>query len=81
MVRPLLVSSTKMKMANSFNSILTLGQTNYGDYSLNMDQRYHKHHLLPFGEFVPFEDILRPLAPLFNLPMSSFSRGDFIQTK
>lgn len=66
-----------------FNSLIALGQdgtdTVTQDYYHGHSNRYQKHQLLPIGEFVPFEAILRPLAPLFDLPMSSFTRGDKVQ--
>lgn len=63
-----------------FNSVIVLGQQSSPDgYFHGHANRYEKHQLLPIGEFVPFESILRPLAPLFNLPMSSFSRGTYQQ--
>jgi len=48
------------------NSIIALG-TGQGSY--------HKVKLVPFGEYVPLEDLLRGLIAFFDLPMSNFSKG------
>jgi len=65
-----------------FNALLVLGKKNSDDeqgYSYNHSNRYYKSHLLPIGEFVPFQDLLRPIAPFFNLPQSSFTAGNYVQ--
>lgn len=49
-----------------YNSMLSLGE----------EQRfYHKRHLVPFGEFIPFQSSLKNLLDFMGLPMSGFSRG------
>ncbi|WP_111977707.1 apolipoprotein N-acyltransferase [Algibacillus agarilyticus] len=68
---------------NYFNSLIVLGKADPNasstQYTYNHPNRYSKHHLLPIGEFVPFQELLRPIAPLFDLPHSSFKRGDYVQ--
>jgi apolipoprotein N-acyltransferase len=53
-----------------YNSLVSIGRT---------PGMYHKTHLVPFGEYVPLESMLRGLIAFFDLPMSSFSRGGFDQ--
>lgn len=49
-----------------FNSLIALGNgTGY----------YQKVHLVPFGDFLPFEQWLRGVIGFFDLPMSSFKAG------
>ena len=71
------------KTNEAWNNLIVLGKrqpdSTNGDYFYGHGNRYSKHHLLPIGEFVPFERWLRQLAPIFDLPMSSFSRGSYVQ--
>ena len=49
-----------------FNSIILID---------NKHRFYNKHHLVPFGEYLPLREILyRPLS-LFNIPVSNFASG------
>ena len=48
------------------NSIVALGQGS---------GVYHKQRLVPFGEYVPLEGLLRGVIAFFDLPMSAFTRG------
>lgn len=48
----------------------------YNDvWAVNTPFYYEKQHLVPFGEYVPFESWLRGLITLFDLPMSDFKPG------
>jgi len=50
-----------------FNSMMSLGEHS---------AFYHKHHLVPFGDYVPLQELFRGLIAFLDLPMSGFSPGD-----
>ncbi len=49
-----------------FNSVLALGEE---------VGFYHKRHLVPFGEYVPFRGVLGGALDVFGAPMSDFTAG------
>ncbi|WP_347988989.1 apolipoprotein N-acyltransferase [Methylomonas sp. AM2-LC] len=50
-----------------FNSVLVLD---------NLDQFYHKNHLLPFGEYLPLQPLSGWILNLVNIPLGSFTAGE-----
>lgn len=55
-----------------FNSVVTLGHS--------ASQRYRKHHLVPFGEFIPLKTVLAPVInDWLHIPLSDQSRGPATQ--
>jgi apolipoprotein N-acyltransferase len=69
------------RSGDAYNGMIVLGDTGQAGqiYQYEHQNRYQKHHLLPIGEFVPFEKFLRDVAPFFDLPNSSFARGEWLQ--
>jgi apolipoprotein N-acyltransferase len=49
-----------------FNSVVTVGTST---------ARYDKRHLVPFGEYFPIPDFLRPLMDVLETPYSDFNFG------
>jgi len=49
-----------------YNGIIVVGSSN---------DTYYKQHLVPFGEYLPFDKWLRPILNLMHIPMSDFSAG------
>jgi apolipoprotein N-acyltransferase len=49
-----------------FNSVFVVG----GD-----EMVYHKRHLVPFGEYLPLDALIRPVTEFLGLPVADFSLG------
>ncbi|MCB1936874.1 MAG: apolipoprotein N-acyltransferase [Nitrosomonas sp.] len=49
-------------------------------YGSSPEQVYRKHHLVPFGEFIPLKPVFGWIIEVLQIPLSDFSRGSTDQT-
>ncbi len=49
-----------------YNSVFVIG---------GREMAYHKRHLVPFGEYLPLDAIIRPVTEVLGLPVADFTRG------
>jgi len=55
------------KDGSYYNSVASLG---------SQPGFYYKHHLVPFGEYIPFQSTFGELLALLEVPLSAFSAGE-----
>ncbi|MDP1558877.1 MAG: apolipoprotein N-acyltransferase [Nitrosomonas sp.] len=48
-------------------------------FGTSPDQHYRKHHLVPFGEFIPLKPVFGWIISVLEIPLSDFSRGSLDQ--
>jgi apolipoprotein N-acyltransferase len=51
-----------------YNSVISLGRAT--------SQRYHKVHLVPFGEYIPLKPVWGWVIRVLHIPLSDFARGE-----
>lgn len=54
-----------------FNAVMSIG---------TQPGFYYKHHLVPFGEYIPFKFLFGDLLKLLDVPLSDFTAGEARQT-
>ena len=48
-------------------------------FGISPEQSYRKHHLVPFGEFIPLKPVFGWIINVLKIPLSDFSRGGLDQ--